>query len=293
MPVVMPNSEIVTAEAWCHLILVRWGLTFRDTQIPAVLRSVRERMQAGGLTSERRYYEHLSDEPDGGPEWTALGERLLNHETSFFRHPASYDVLRTHILPELREARGRGGRINLWSAGCSTGQEAYSLAMVAMDAIGDGDPRCDFTVWGGDVSRPAIDVARAGRFGTRAIAGIPDDYRRRFLRATGPAAAPQYEIVEDLRRRVRFTVINLLAACAVNLNHDVIFCHNVLIYLSPAVVSQVVALLAARLALGGYLLLGPGEAPAQRPAALDALTINGVRVLRRRSHASAEVRPSC
>src|SRR5512146_2390580 len=115
----MPNPEIVTADAWCRLILRRWGLMFRDGQVPAVLHCVRERMQSGGIASERRYYERLSDEPDGGPEWTALGERLLNHETSFFRHPASYDALRTHILPELRDGRGRGGRINLWSAGCS------------------------------------------------------------------------------------------------------------------------------------------------------------------------------
>lgn len=291
MPVAMPNPEIVTADAWCRLILRRWGLTFRDGQVPAVLHCVRERMQSGGIASERRYYERLSDEPDGGPEWTALGERLLNHETSFFRHPASYDALRTHILPELRDARGRGGRINLWSAGCSTGQEAYSLAMLATDVMGAGDGNADFTVWGGDVSRPAVDVARRGRYGARAIAGVPDDYRRRFLRVAGSPSAPQYEIVEEVRRRVRFAVTNLLAAHAVNLNHDVIFCHNVLIYLAPAVVSQVIALLAARLALGGYLLLGPGEAPAERPPSLEAVTLNGVRVLHRRSHASPEVRP--
>jgi type IV pilus assembly protein PilK len=293
MTVVMPDPESVTVDAWRHLIVRRWGLAFRETQLPAVLRSVRERMQASGVASERHYFERLSNEPDGGPEWTALGERLLNHETSFFRHPGSYDVLRTHILPELREAR-RGNRINLWSAGCSTGQEAYSLAMVAMDVVADTEAAPDdFTVWGGDVSRLAIAIARAGRYGARAIAGIPADYRRRFLRATGTAAAPEYEIIDDLRRRTRFTVTNLLAATAVNLNHDVIFCHNVLIYLSPPVVSQVVALLAARLTLGGYLLLGPGEAPAERPPALDALTINGVRVLRRRNHALAEVSPPC
>ena len=290
MPVAMPDPESVTVDAWRHLILQRWGLAFRDTQLPVVLGSLRERTRAGGVT-ERQYYEYLSNEPDGGPEWTALGERLLNHETSFFRHPPSFDVLRTHILPELRDTR-RGGRINLWSAGCSTGQESYSLAMVAMDVFGDNTLRGDFTVWGGDVSRLAIAVARTGRYGARAIAGIPEDYRRRFLRATGNGAGSQYEIVDELRMRTRFAVTNLLAAFAVNLNHDVIFCHNVLIYLSPTVVSQVVALLAARLALGGYLLLGPGEAPAERPPALDALTINGVRVLHRRN-ASAEVRPSC
>jgi chemotaxis methyl-accepting protein methylase len=292
MALVMPKPETVAPDAWFVLIRRRCGLTFRDTQAPVVLAYVRDQMRASGITSERQYYALLAGEPDGGPESTTLIERLLNHETSFFRHPASYDVLRTHILPELRETRGRGSRLNLWSAGCSTGQETYSLAMLAMDALDDGEASVDFAVWGGDISRRAIEIARRGRYGPRAIAGVPDEYRRRFLRSTGTVDAPAYEVVEPLRQRVRFTAINLVAACGVNLNHDVIFCHNVLIYLSPLAVSQVIALLASRLTLGGYLLLGPGEAPAERPLALEALTIAGVRVLRRRIHAPAEVR-SC
>lgn len=287
MALALRQTDTVTPDAWCHLILSRCGLTFRDAQLQSVLDYVHEQMRASGITSERRYYEQLAEEAEGGPEWAALVEHLLNHETSFFRHPPSFEAVRTHILPELREARGGGSRLNLWSAGCSTGQEAYSLAMVAMD---DDDLRGNFTVWGGDISRQAIDIARRGRYGPRAIAGVPETYRDRFVRTTG--AGPEYEIVEELRRRVRFAAINLVAVCSVSLNYDVIFCHNVLIYLSPLAVSQVVALLATRLTLGGYLLLGPGEGPAERPAALEPVTINGVRMFRRRCQAPAEGR-SC
>ncbi len=289
MALAMPRPETVEPDAWCSLILARCGLTFRDSQVPAVLATVREQARASGTTTERRYYEHLSAEAEGGPGWTALLERLVNHETSFFRHPPSYEVLRTHILPELRQVRGPGGRLNLWSAGCATGQEAYSLAMVASDGSDDRKLRGDFTVWVGDISRQAIQVARRGRYGHRAIVGVPEEYRRRFFRPTGHGPASDYEIVEALRRRVRFTALNLVAVSRVSLSYDVIFCHNVLIYLSPLTVSRVVAQLAARLALGGYLLLGPGEAPAERPPALEALTVNGVRVLRRRT-ASPEAR---
>lgn len=287
MALAFRKPDIVTQEAWCHLILSRCGLTFRDPQVPTVLGYLHEQRRASGITSERCYYEQLVNEPEGGPEWTALVEHLLNHETSFFRHPQSFDALRTHILPELRDARGGGSRLNFWSAGCSTGQEAYSLAMVAMD---DEDLRGDFTVWGGDISRQAIDIARRGRYGPRAIAGVPERYRDRFVRSVG--TSQEYEIVEELRRRVRFTAINLVAACGASLNYDVIFCHNVLIYLAPIAVSQVVALLATRLTLGGYLLLGPGEASAERPAALEPVTVNGVRMFRRKSQAPAAVR-SC
>src|SRR5262249_45865242 len=164
-------------EAWCQLIVRRCGLTFRETQIPGVLQYINGQMQASGV-DERGYYELLSAEADGGPEWTALVEHLLNHETSFFRHPPSFDAMGKHILPELREARARSSRLNFLSAGCSTGQEAYSLAMVAMDDADLGD----FTVWGADISRQAIDVARRGRYGPRAIAGVPPAYRARYVR---------------------------------------------------------------------------------------------------------------
>lgn len=277
------KPDTVTPEAWCQLILRHAGLTFRATQIPAVLGYIHEQMAASGAACERAYYETLANEPDGGPEWIALVEHLLNHETSFFRHPASFDVVRTHILPKLRDARA--GRLNFWSAGCSTGQEAYSLAMVAMD---DEELDGDFTVWGGDISRQAIDIARRGRYGPRAVASIPDQYSR-FVHRCPAAESHEYEIRDEVRRHARFSATNLVStASTVNLTYDLIFCHNVLIYLSPMAVSQVVALLASRLALGGYLLLGPGEGPAQRPHALDSVTINGVRMFRRRSVATEE-----
>ena len=131
---------------------------------------VREQAKARGVSNEAAYYQLLSKPARAAAsEWDALVERLLNHETSFFRHPPSFDALQRHILPELRDARPRGGELNLWSAGCSTGQEAYSLAMVAMD---DEALNGEFTVWGGDISRYAIDIARRGRYGPRAVATV-------------------------------------------------------------------------------------------------------------------------
>ncbi len=282
------HSDSVSPEAWCHLIRQRYGLTFRETQIPAVLAYVREQSPASGLPNEQRYYERLSAEPAGGPEWTALVEHLLNHESSFFRHLPSFNAVRTSILPELRDAHGRGSRLNFWSAGCATGQEAYSLAMLAMD---DDELRGEFTVWGGDISRQAIEFARRGRYGPRAIAGVPDEYRKRFLNSVGTPAAAEYEVNDALRWHVRFSQVNLVANIGMTPIFDVIFCQNVLIYFSPLAVSQAVALLASRLSPGGYLLLGPGEEPAARPPALDAVTVGGVRMFRRKSQTPAEVRP--
>ena len=281
----MPGRESAPRETWCDLIRRRCGLTFRTSQIPAVLACVRQHVAARG-TTERAYFEQMCAAADHDPEWLALVELVVNHETSFFRHPPSFDVLRRHLLPELRGARGRN-RLNLLSAGCSTGQEAYSIAMVAME----DDPRADFAVWGCDISRQAIETARSARFGRRAIAGVPDAYRQRFLVTGGTESMPEYEIAEALRRRVRFSAVNLFAADGtMALSYDVIFCHNVLIYMSGAAVSQIVTHLATRLVPGGYLLLGPGEGPTERPPQLEPVSIAGVRMFRRRSHAQLEGR---
>ena len=279
------DSDVVAPQLWYDLILRRCGLTFRSAQLPGVMGVVREQAKARSMTNEA-YFQMLSKPAESASEWEALIERLINHETSFFRHPPSFDALQRHILPELRDARPRGGKLNLWSAGCSTGQEAYSLAMVAMD---DETLKGDFTVWGGDISRFAIDVARRGRYGPRAVATVRADYRSRFLRPVN-AAATEYEIVDELRQRTRFMAANLVGNDSFSVSYDVIFCHNVLIYFSPAAVTQAVGFLASRLTLGGYLLLGPGEAPSERPNGLVPTSINGVRAFQRRSTRSTEVR---
>src|SRR4029077_1751596 len=149
------DGDAVAPQRWYELILRRCGLAFRHARLPEGMGVVREQEQARGVSSEA-YYHMFSKPGEHAAEWEALVERLINHETSFFRHPPSFDALQRHILPELRDARPRGGKLNFWSAGCSTGQEAYSLAMVAMD---DEALKGDFTVWGGDISRYAIDVA--------------------------------------------------------------------------------------------------------------------------------------
>jgi type IV pilus assembly protein PilK len=251
-----------------------------------VIGLVHDQMRAHGGGNETTYYQMLAQQPGASAEWDALIERLTNHETSFFRHPPSFDALRLHIMPSLRAAKPPGSRLSLWSAGCSTGQEAYSIAMCALD---DGHAG-DFTVWGGDISAQAIKIARQGRYGPRAIAAVPEHYRQRFLTAVATPAGTEYEVTDEVRRRVRFMTANLVEPDGFRPSHDVVVCHNVLIYFSPAAVTRAVTWLASCVAHGGYLLLGPGEAPNDRPPGLEPMVVNGVRAFQRRSATSIEVR---
>jgi len=278
--------EDVTPQAWHELILRRCGLTFRHVRMPEVINLVHDQMRARGIVDETIYYQALARQVGASAEWDALIERLTNHETSFFRHPPSFDALRTQILPALRAARPPGSRISLWSAGCSTGQEAYSIAMCALDDDAGGE----FTVWGGDISHQAIKTARQGRYGPRAVATVPDEYRQRFMRAVSTPAGTEYEVADDVRRRVRFMTANLVEPDGFRPSHDVVVCHNVLIYFSPAAVTRAVTWLASCVAQGGYLLLGPGEAPNDRPPGLDPIVINGVRAFQRQRPKAIEVR---
>ena len=280
------DAEGIASQAWADLIVRRCGLAFRHIPVTEVIGLVQGQMRARGIAQEAEYYALLAAPGDASGEWEALIERLTNHETSFFRHPPSFDAVRLHILPELRATRPAGSRLSLWSAGCSTGQEAYSLAMCA---IAD-NPIGQFTVWGSDISPKAIKIARLATFGRRAVATIPDHYRQRYLVAADKAAS-DFTIVEELRQRVRFMVTNLVEPDGFRASHDVVFCHNVLIYFSPAAVTQAVNRLAASVGLGGYLLLGPGEAPHDRPPGLEPLLINGVRAFQRRSARPMETRP--
>ena len=161
------------------------------------------------------------------------------------------------------------------------------MAMLAMD---DKDLDGEFRIWAGDLSRRVIQIARTGRYGARAVASLPTELRHRYLRDVSEGATPMFEIADVLRQRVRFMAINIVNIFGLGLRLDVIFCHNVLIYFSPATVSRVVALLAGRLNVGGYLLLGPGEAPSERPPGLELVSVNGARAFRRTSAWPIEVR---
>jgi chemotaxis methyl-accepting protein methylase len=280
-------GDVVGPEDWRSLFLHRCGLTFRESQMPAILRLIEEQMRELGITSTAAYYSLLSEARDGSAEWSDLLEGVLNHETSFFRHPASFEALHARILPDLHAQRDRGGRLSLWSAGCSTGQETYSLAMLAMS---DADVGGDFIVWGSDLSRRVIEIARRGRYGPRALAGLSPAFRNRFLREVQTERGVEYEIVDELRERVRFMSINLFSTSDFSPRHDVIFCHNVLIYFAPAAATRLLAALALRLRPGGYLLLGPGEGPTEQPPGLEPLHVPGVRGFRRTNHTGAERR---
>ncbi|MFZ5723471.1 MAG: CheR family methyltransferase [Pseudomonadota bacterium] len=202
----------------------------------------------------------------------AVVEDITNHETYFFRDPQQLDILVQHALPAAIRHKARGDRtLRLWSAGCSTGEEAWTLGMLALQALldagharetrpGEIEPAAGWRleVLGTDIARPALRVAREGAYSDNVMASFrqfPEPFLRFFEERRG--TAPGYRRLKDsLRRHVTFENFNLLGNTPPRLQCDIVLCRNVLIYIDPAVQPRIQTMLRDALRPGGFLMLG-------------------------------------
>jgi len=198
--------------------------------------------------------QEVQRRPDS-PLAAALIEALTTHETSWFRDQRPFERLRTEVLPRLRDRNQRS--IRLWSAACSTGQEAYSLAILLREA-GFCEPAWQVSLLASDLCAHTLAHAARGVYSHFEIErGLPEHYRERYFQAIGK----HWEVVPLLRNTVRFDVINLIRLPPSLEPFDVIFCRNVLIYFDSATQQQVLHALHDRLRPGGALFLGAAESP--------------------------------
>lgn len=182
-------------------------------------------------------------------------EALLNNETYFFRDRAPFDVLQRHALPELAQRRHKSKRLRIWSAGCSTGQEVYSLAMLFAE-----DPEqwrgWTIDILGTDVSNGCVDRARAGSYSQFEVQrGLGINQMIKWFEE----CADGWRAVEALRKPVRFQVHNLLEPAPHPGGFDIVLCRNVLLYLSPEKKTLAFERIAGAMAEDGWLMLGAGE----------------------------------
>jgi chemotaxis methyl-accepting protein methylase/chemotaxis signal transduction protein len=207
---------------------------------------------AAGLAADPGAFQHLLD-------------CVTVQESGFFRHPDQFAALASEVLPALE------GPVAVWSAGCGNGQEAYSLAM---ELAASGHP--DWQVLATDISAAAVARTRAGRYTTAELAGIPPVHRH-WLHPAGDL----WEVDPALRARVRVEQANLTAGFPADPGRcQVVFCRNVLIYLSRAVAESFLARLAAWLAPGGLVFLGYAEAVLPPTRGLHPDKVGGAHVLR-------------
>jgi len=231
------------------------GLFFREDMQYLVERRLGPRLRSLGLESYAEYHDLLLHDPQRISEIEHATEVLTTNETYFFRDPLQLRSFAEEILPVLAAARRYERRLRVWSAGCSSGEEAFTAAILLRGSgLFSG---WDVEVLGSDIARRVLSVARAGCYGAHAFRGVDAEAMLRWFRPAGD----RWMVDDAVRRIVSFAHINLLDEAAVDQVEpvDCIFCRNVLIYFDQEARRRVVKSLHRRLRPGGYLLLGHSE----------------------------------
>ncbi len=229
------------------------GFDFADYQRPSLERRVAARLRRVGVTDVGAYTEFLRHCPAEG---AALCETLWINVTGFFRDRSVWEVLRTQVLPHLLARKGPGGPIRVWSAGCATGEEAYSLAVLLAEALGPEGLDGRVEIVATDVDPEALACGERGVYSDRAMDAVPLPlWERYFVPINGG-----WQVQGELRRAVRFRRQNLLRDQPPG-KFDLIVCRNTLMYFRPEAQAQVLARLRRSLQGDGCLLLGRGECP--------------------------------
>jgi chemotaxis protein methyltransferase CheR len=210
-------------------------------------------MRRVGVVDARAFVALLAQD---GPVFDDLMADVTVGETYFFRESAQFAALRETIIPDLRARHGLGERVRTWSAGCSTGEEPYSLAITFAEA------NVDAYVVGTDVSRERLAAARRGLYRQWSFRGVSQPVIERYFKHASGA----YQLAPDVRRAVEFRYLNLASDRYPDLSSgvwgmDLIFCRNVLIYLDRETIARVATSLIASLAEGGWIVLGSTDPP--------------------------------
>jgi chemotaxis protein methyltransferase CheR len=258
------------------LVSGRLGLDFHGQRLHDLERAVARASRAAGA-SPTQYLARLATLPDESPEWRRLATQLTVGETYFFRERPCFDALEQRVLPAIvAERRAQGiPRLRLWSAGCSTGEEPYSLAIL-IDRMLPDRKSWTITILGTDVDPEALEKARRGVYREWSFRTTPRWLRNRYFRPRGDCFA----LDDHIRKLVTFAPLNLVAdtypALTTNTTaFDVILCRNVLMYLTRRTQRATAAKLADALLPGGWLALGAAEGSAELTDSLVRVDLAG------------------
>ncbi len=242
---------------WQALLEERTGMTLAAERKPFLETSLSIRMRELDIAQYADYYQQLFSGTTESKtmEWSVLVDRLTVQETSFFRHPSSYELVEQYVREFFQYSDRKS--LDVWSVGCSTGEEPYSLAMLISEILSSIDSDAYFGVTATDISLPTLAKARKGVYSVRKVERIRDDLREKYF---FPISARECRVVASLRERICFTRINVLDLQKAPMRDmHLIFCQNMLIYFRRWRKREIVNRLAERLAPGGLMVLGPGE----------------------------------
>jgi chemotaxis protein methyltransferase CheR len=259
------------------LIEERFGLTFQGIRREILESKLRPRLRELHLTSVRDYYQYLRFHPDREAELARLPAMVTNNETYFFRETHQFDLLVSHVIPERRAAL-RGRPLRLLSAGCSSGEEPYSLS-IALHNAGLALAGITWEIDACDLNAERIARAQEALYAEGSLRACDPEARRKYFLAE----AGGFRLREKYRAGVRVFQTNLMAPNGVLgwSVYDAVLCRNLLIYLSEDAFTSAIGLFARSLLPGGYLFLGHSESLLDRKTAFAPAMMGGAVVYRK------------
>ncbi|QEY60473.1 protein-glutamate O-methyltransferase CheR [Pseudomonas sp. C27(2019)] len=253
-----PLAEMTTAEFndWQALLETRSGIVVSEQRRSFLQVHLSARMRELGVSDYASYYQQVINGPCGAVEWVALLDRLTVQETQFFRHAESFQAVTDFLTKKVQSTQSTAS-LSLWSVGCASGEEAWSLAICSAEVLRQASKKIEFGITATDISHNALRKARRATYDPRRLKNVPTELVERYftIQADG-----MYQVVSTLAERLCFARLNILElAQAPIFGMDVIFCQNVLIYFRRWQRREILNRLVACLAPGGMLVVGVGE----------------------------------
>ncbi len=252
----LPNNIF---ENFRRLIYDSCGIYFQDNKKYLLESRLLKRINFLGLNSYEEYYELLKFRPGGIQEKKYLFEAITINETFFFRNQAQLDALVAKVIPELLVSKTKLGKpkLRIWSAASSSGEEAYSIAIVINDLLKPRFPTMEVEIIGTDIDHSVIQTAKSAVYKEYSIRNTPAYYLKKYFKNNSNS----YEVIPEIKNIASFKVLNLVDDIEMRamFNYDIIFCENVLIYFDLKAKIKVINHLYNSLNKGGYLFIGYAE----------------------------------
>jgi two-component system CheB/CheR fusion protein len=227
------------------------GFDFTGYKRPSLMRRIAKRMQMINIESFNDYVDYLEVHPD---EFAFLFNTILINVTSFFRDPQAWKCLEETVLPRIMENNGSDGPIRIWSAGCASGEEAYTIAIVMAEALGTDTFRRRVKIYATDADEDALMIARQATYSPKDIAPLPEELREKYFEAVGG----RFIFQADLRRSVIFGRHDLVQDAPMS-RLDLLVCRNTLMYFNSETQSRILGRFNYALKASGFLFLGKAE----------------------------------
>lgn len=230
------------------------GIDFQPGKAGLVNTRLTSRLRKLNITSFEEYWDRVTSDKSGA-ELAAMIDVLTTNKTQFFREAEHFEFLRREVLPHYERP---GKKLRIWSAGCSSGEEPYTLALLVLEHI-PAAARRDARILATDISERVLEKAKRAQYSEEQVAAVPPALLKKYFKANGSKPNRTYAPADEVRSLIRYARLNLMAHWPMKGPFDVIFCRNVMIYFDKPTQKKLVSRFCGMLAAGGYLFIGHSE----------------------------------